>query len=86
MDRSRIGGALICVGTLALSGLFLWGIAVRNYWALAIPVVVAFLGIMALGFWIGWTMAVTEIEPPVVQPSEETPSAGSSNSSSSASP
>jgi hypothetical protein len=82
MDRSRIGGALICLGTVVLSGLFLWGIAVRNYWALAIPVLVAFLGVMALGFWIGWTMAVTETEPPVVEPKEEPTSASSPNSSS----
>ena len=77
MDRSRIGGVLICLGTIVLSGLFLWGIAVRNYWALAIPILVAFLGVMALGFWIGWTMAVTETEPPIVQPKEETTSSSS---------
>ena len=82
MDRSRIGGAIICLGTIVLSALFLWGIVVRNYWALAIPVLVAFLGIMALGFWIGWTMAVTETEPPVVEPKEEPTSASSSTPSS----
>ena len=82
MDRSRIGGAVICLGTVVLSALFLWGIAVRNYWALAIPVLVAFLGVMALCCGIGWTMAVTEIEPPVVEPKEEPTSANSSHSSS----
>jgi hypothetical protein len=80
MDKSRIGGALICLGTVALTGVFLWGIAVRNYWALAAPVLVAFLGVMALAFWIGWTMAVTETEAPVPQPEGESASPGSSSS------
>lgn len=79
MDKSRLGGALISLGTLVLTVLFLWGIAVRNYWALAAPVIVAFLGIMALGFWIGWTMAVTETEAPLPQPEEESASSASSS-------
>lgn len=79
MDKSRLGGALISLGTLVLTVLFLWGIAVRNYWALAAPVIVAFLGVMALGFWIGWTMAVTETEAPLPQPEEESASSASSS-------
>ena len=79
MDKSRLGGALISLGTFVLSVLFLWGIAVRNYWALAAPVIVAFLGVMALGFWIGWTMAVTETEAPVPQPEEGSASSASSS-------
>jgi len=50
---------------------FIWGIALQNYWAIAIPVIIGFLGVLALGFWIGWTMAVTEIEAPKPELTEE---------------
>lgn len=60
----RFGGFVVCLVTLVFAGLFLWGIAVRNHWALAIPVIVGFLGALAVVFWIGWTMAFTEGEAP----------------------
>jgi len=69
MDRSRIGGVLICLGTVVVTALYLWGVVARNYVAIVAPVVIAFLGVMALGFWIGWTLAVTETEAP--SPAEE---------------
>lgn len=61
---SRVVGGLICVLAVALGAAFVWGIIIKSYWAVAIPVVVGFLGMLALMFWIGWTMAVTKIEPP----------------------
>jgi len=75
MQRSRIVGGLICLGTILVGIAFIWGIALQNYWAIAIPVIIGFLGVLALGFWIGWTMAVTEIEAPKPELTEEsTPS------------
>ncbi|TET40184.1 MAG: hypothetical protein E3J65_01795 [Dehalococcoidia bacterium] len=71
MQRSRIVGGLICLGTILVGIAFLWGIALQNYWAIAIPVIIGFLGVLALGFWIGWTMAVTEIEAPKPELTEE---------------
>ena len=64
MEKSRVVGVLICLGTILLGLAFIWGIYLRSYWAIAIPVIIGFLGVLALAFWIGWTMAVTEIEPP----------------------
>ncbi|MFH1484973.1 MAG: hypothetical protein ABIH46_02785 [Chloroflexota bacterium] len=75
MDKSRLGGILICIITVVAAVLFIWGIVVRNYWALAIPVIIGFLGVLSLGFWIGWTMVVTEVEPAMPLPKQgETPS------------
>ena len=71
MEKSRRIGVVICVGTALIVVAFIWGIALRNYWAVAIPVVVGFLAVLSLGFWIGWTMAVTEIEMPKPELTEE---------------
>ena len=64
MQTSRLVGGLICVLVVVIGAVFVWGIVVRSYWAVAIPVVIGFLGMLTLGFWIGWTMAATRIEPP----------------------
>ena len=71
METSRIVGALICLGTVLVAGVFIWGIALHSYWAIAIPVIIGALAVLALGFWIGWNMAVTAIEAPAAQPTEE---------------
>jgi hypothetical protein len=62
MQRSRQVGVIICIVTVLIAAAFIYGIAVQNYWAIAVPVIIGFLGMLALAFWIGWTMAVTEIE------------------------
>jgi hypothetical protein len=38
--------------------------AVR-YWLIAVPVLVAFVAILAIGAWIGWTMATTPPPKPI---------------------
>jgi cytoskeletal protein RodZ len=70
-------GGLIClvcvvVGVLYTLGLFYWG-----YWLLsprtwtlaftlvALPVFIAFIAILAIGAWIGWTMATTPPPKPI---------------------
>jgi len=68
MDTSRIWGGLLCLAIMVVSFIFLWGISVRSYWALAIPVTVGFLGILALGFWIGWTILTIKTAPPSPEP------------------
>lgn len=64
MQKSRMVGVLICLGTVLVGVAFICGIVLKSYWAIAVPVIIGFLGVLALGFWIGWTMAVTEIEAP----------------------
>ena len=64
MQKSRIVGGLICLGTVVVGIAFIVGIILESYWAVAVPVLIGFLVVLALGFWIGWTMAVTKIEAP----------------------
>ncbi len=70
-DQS-IGGAicLICVvvGVLYTLGLFYYGIP--GDWQIAftlvaIPVFIAFIAILGIGAWIGWTMATTPPPKPI---------------------
>lgn len=55
VDTSRIWGALLCVAIIVVAVFFGWGISLQSYWAVAIPVIIGFLGILALGlspmFW-----------------------------------
>jgi hypothetical protein len=70
-DRSRLWGALLCAAILGVGAVFLWGVSIRSYWALAIPVMVGFLGILALAFWVGWTILTIKTTPPVTDPPEK---------------
>lgn len=36
-----------------------------RYWLVAIPVLVAFVAVLAIGAWIGWTMATTPPPKPL---------------------
>jgi hypothetical protein len=70
-----IGGIIfvICVviGILYTIGLFFWpganllGEKLPYIWLIAIPVFLAFIAIMAIGAWIGWTMATTPPPKPI---------------------
>ena len=43
-----------------------------RFWLIAIPVAVAFVAILAIGAWIGWTMAITPPPKPFEEISSET--------------
>lgn len=60
----KIQGLLICVGTVLAAVLFLIGLMLKSYWALAIPVAIGFLWLLGLAFWIGWTLFTIRVEPP----------------------
>jgi hypothetical protein len=60
---SRVQGLLLCLATVVAAVLFVIGIVMRNYWALAIPVAIGFLWLLGLGFWIGWTLLTIKVEP-----------------------
>ncbi len=70
-DTSRLWGALLCAAILVVGVVFLRGILIQSYWALAIPVMLGFLGILALAFWVGWTILTIKTTPPVPDPPEE---------------
>ena len=49
-----------------------------RFWIIAVPVFIAFVAIMGIGAWIGWTMATTPPPKPIeeiqTEEKEETPS------------
>ncbi|HYB20672.1 MAG TPA: hypothetical protein VEH09_07070 [Thermodesulfobacteriota bacterium] len=67
-DASRFWGGLLCAVIVIVAVIFLWGISAQSYWALAIPVMLGFLGVLAMGFWIGWTILTIKTAPPVAEP------------------
>jgi len=42
-----------------------------RFWIIAIPVLVAFIAIMGIGAWIGWTMATTPPPKPIEEITSE---------------
>ena len=55
-ERSRVLGGLVCLGAIVAGALFLFGLSVKSYWALALPLAVLVL-------WIGWTIATVQVQP-----------------------
>jgi hypothetical protein len=55
-------GGLVCLGAVLGGALFLYGIAVRSYWALALPLAAGVLFVLGLVFWIGWTILTVHVE------------------------
>ncbi|MFQ5758832.1 MAG: transcriptional regulator [Candidatus Bathyarchaeia archaeon] len=42
-----------------------WSTGGVQFWLVAIPVLIAFIAILAIGAWIGWTMATTPPPKPI---------------------
>lgn len=42
-----------------------------QFWVVAVPVLVAFIAVMAIGAWIGWTMATTPPPKPIEEITRE---------------
>jgi hypothetical protein len=61
-DRSRALGGLVCLAAIAAAGLFLFGISIESYWALALPVAALVLFVLGLVTWIGWTILTVRAE------------------------
>lgn len=72
-DSSRAQGGLICVGAVVVGALFVLGLLVRSYWALALPVAAVVFFVLGLVFWVGWTIATIHVEP---EPAPEPEPAG----------
>ena len=58
-DFSKIKAFLLCLITVGLGALFIYGIYVRNFWALAIPAAVISLVILGAVFWVGIAIITT---------------------------
>ena len=63
-ERSQMYGAAICGGSIIAGIVFLVGVLRKSYLALAMPVIVGFLGALYVAFWIGRALITTPLEPP----------------------
>ena len=69
---------LLCIVVAVgyVTGLFLYPLCIQpwlnlgananvQFWLIAIPVLIGFVGILLIGAWIGWTMATTPPPKPI---------------------
>ena len=79
-SRDRVIGGIIFVVCLVLAilytvGLFYFGNPLGSwtiaFWLVAIPVFIAFIAVMFIGAWIGWTMATTPPPKPIEEITSE---------------
>ena len=61
-EHSRVLGGIVCLAAASGAALFLYGLSVESYWALAIPVAAVTLFVLGLVFWIGWTIATIQVQ------------------------
>jgi hypothetical protein len=52
-DFAKLKAFFLCLITLGLIALFLYGVSVRSYWALAIPAAAMTLVVLGMVFWVG---------------------------------
>lgn len=70
-ENSRVLGGIVCLAALLALVLFMYGLSVQSYWAVAIPVAALFVFVLGLVFWVGWTIMTVRVEPsgePLVPP------------------
>lgn len=58
-DFSKFKAFVLCAATLALGALFIYGLYIRNFWALAVPAAVISLVILGAVFWVGIAIITT---------------------------
>lgn len=63
-DFSKIKAFFLCLITLGLGMLLLYGIYIKNFWALAIPAAMISLVILGAVFWVGIAIITTRTTLP----------------------
>jgi predicted DNA-binding transcriptional regulator len=79
MNKDQSIGAAIFITCLIVAiayvAALLWpNLEAIRLWLIAIPVTIAFVGVLAIGAWIGWTMASTPPPKPIENIDMEPPS------------
>jgi len=69
-SKDQTVGGLICTVCVAVAaaytvGMFWPALEAIRLWLVAIPVFIAFIAILGIGTWIGWTMATTPPPKPI---------------------
>ncbi len=58
-DNSKVKAFFMCLITAALAGFLVYGVYVRNFWALAVPALVISVVILGAVFWVGLAIITT---------------------------
>jgi len=58
-DNSKIKAVLLCLVTVSLAALMIYGVYIRSFWALAVPALVISAVILGAIFWVGMAIITT---------------------------
>ncbi len=76
MARDQVIGATILIASIAIAVFYLWWLFLSpeswHWWAVAVPMLIAVIGILAILGWIGYTMATTPPPMPIEEFEMET--------------
>jgi predicted DNA-binding transcriptional regulator len=56
---------------MKVQGWVTWNPDTVRFWVIAVPVFIAFIAVMGIGAWIGWTMATTPPPKPIEEITSE---------------
>lgn len=73
MVKDQLVGVFIFVVCAAVAVGYLIGLLIFSsiqFWLIATPVVIAFMAVLIIGAWIGWTMATTPPPEPIEEKEE----------------
>jgi len=78
VSKDQALGALICTVCVAVAtaytvALFWPALEAIRLWLIAIPVLIAFIAVLSIGAWIGWTMATIPPPEPIEETKSDTP-------------
>jgi hypothetical protein len=59
------------LGTFGISADATTWMREAQFWVIAVPVFIAFIAVMGIGMWIGWTMATTPPPKPIEEITSE---------------
>ena len=63
-DNSKIKAFFLCIITLTLAGFLVYGIIMKNFWALAVPAGLITLVVLGAMFWVGIAIITTRSSLP----------------------
>ncbi|HON80466.1 MAG TPA: hypothetical protein PK544_18390 [Spirochaetota bacterium] len=66
-DYAKVKAFFLCLVTLAIAGLFVYGLILKSYWALAVPAAAVTLVLLGMVFWVGIAIITTRSTLPRVK-------------------
>ncbi len=70
-DHSKIKAFILCLAMVIISAALIYGVYIRNFWALALPALAISAVVLGAVFWIGLTIITTRATLPANKKQEE---------------